>query len=102
MHPGSAAVVDEPVTLQINELVARAPGVRAHYRTIPAPLLRPFADRTGYEYLATDALRSNARLTSPGFHFEHPPAREGLSALLSASPARLTVRTARPPDPRSK
>ncbi|WP_405736118.1 NAD(P)H-binding protein [Streptomyces sp. NBC_01537] len=79
-------VDDEPVTFhQINELAAQALGVQARYRAVPAPLMRLFAGQIGYEYLATDALYANARLTSLGFRFEHPTVREGLPALLSAT-----------------
>ncbi|KPI00955.1 hypothetical protein OK074_5689 [Actinobacteria bacterium OK074] len=53
-------------------------------------LMRLFAGRIGYEYLATDALYSNTRLTSLGFRFEHPTVHEGLPALLNESTAHPT------------
>lgn len=81
-------VVDnQPMTFhEINELAARAVGRTARYRRVPAPLMRLLAGQIGYEYLATNAVYSNARLTSLGFHLEHPTAAEGLPALLVASP----------------
>ena len=79
-------VDDEPITFhEINEIAARSLGLAARYRSVPAPLMRLFAGRIGYEYLATDASYSNARLASLGFDFTHPTAREGIPALLKKS-----------------
>jgi nucleoside-diphosphate-sugar epimerase len=79
-------VDDEPITFhEINEIAAQAVRLPARYRAVPAPLMRLFAGQIGYEYLATDASYSNARLTSLGFTFTHPTARQGIPALLHES-----------------
>jgi hypothetical protein len=91
-------VDDEPITFhEINELAAQALRLPVRYRAVPAPLMRLFAGPIGYEYLATDASYSNARLTSLGFALTYPTAREGLPTLLRESTARTP--TLNPGDP---
>jgi nucleoside-diphosphate-sugar epimerase len=81
-------VDDKPITFhEINELAAQALRLPARYRAVPAPLMRLLAGQVGYEYLSTDASYTNARLTSLGFAFTYPSAREGLNALLHESTA---------------
>jgi hypothetical protein len=64
-------------------MAAAALDLPARYRRVPAPLMRLLAGQVGYEYVATDAVYSNARLSSLGFQLEHPSAHEGIPALLA-------------------
>jgi len=77
-------VDDQPLTFhEINQIAAASLDLPARYRRVPAPLMRLLAGQVGYEYLATDAVYSNARLSSLGFQLEHPSAHEGIPALLA-------------------
>jgi hypothetical protein len=69
-------LIDQPLTFhEINQIAAAALDLPARYRRVPAPLMRLFVGQVGYEYLATDAVYSNARLSSLGFQLEPPHGR---------------------------